>query len=239
VTGSRHAGHRAGADPAPDPAPDLARKGPEGAPDPAGPAVADADEQWQVLDSELRARSHVVALRTDLVLMPDGTSAERDVVVHPGAVGIVALDDDNQVLMIRQYRHPVGRVLWEIPAGLRDVAGEPISVTAERELLEETGYRARDWRVLVDYFSSPGMTDERLRVYLARGLSEIDHAEREFVPRNEEAHILLAWVPLDRAVELFLAGDLHNGVAAVGILSAYAAGRDGFAGLRPVDAPER
>ena len=143
----------------------------------------------------------MVALRTDLVLMPDGTSAERDVVVHPGAVGIVALDDDDQVLMIRQYRHPVARMLWEIPAGLRDVEGEPISVTAERELLEETGYRARDWRVLADYFSSPGMTNERLRVYLARGLSEIGHAEREFVPENEEAHLLLAWVPLDRAVE--------------------------------------
>ena len=231
MTGSRHAGRPGGADPA--------LGSPEGAQHPAGPAVADADEQWQVLDSEVRARSHVVALRTDLVLMPDGTSAERDVVVHPGAVGIVALDDDNQVLMIRQYRHPVGRMLWEIPAGLRDVDGEPIAVTAERELLEETGHRARDWRVLVDYFSSPGMTNERLRVYLARGLSEIDHAEREFVPKHEEAHLLLAWVPLDRAVELFLAGDLHNGVAAVGILSAYAARRDGFAGLRPVDAPER
>jgi len=235
VTGSRHAGHQAGAGPAPDPAP----VGPQGELDPAGPALADADERWQVLDSDLRTRSHVVALRTDLVLMPDGTSAERDVVVHPGAVGIVALDDDDRVLMIRQYRHPVARMLWEIPAGLRDVEGEPISVTAERELLEETGYRARDWRVLVDYFSSPGMTNERLRVYLARGLSEIGHAERGFVPEHEEAHLLLAWVPLDRAVELFLAGDLHNGVAAVGILSAYAARRDGFAGLRPVDAPER
>jgi 8-oxo-dGDP phosphatase len=235
VTGSRHAAHRAGADPAPA----GARQGTEGEQDPAGPQVADAVEHWQVLDSVLRARSHVVALRTDLVLMPDGTSAERDVVVHPGAVGIVALDDDDRVLMIRQYRHPVGRMLWEIPAGLRDVDGEPISVTAERELLEETGHRARDWRVLVDYFSSPGMTDERLRVYLARGLSEIDHAERGFVPQHEEAHLLLDWVPLDRAVELFLAGDLHNGVAVVGILSAYAARRNGFAGLRPVDAPER
>ena len=232
MTGSRHSGRWADADPAPGPA----AKDPEGE---QHPAVADAGEQWQVLDSELRARSHVVALRTDLVLMPDGTSAERDVVVHPGAVGIVALDEEDQVLMIRQYRHPVSRMLWEIPAGLRDIEGEPIGVTAERELLEETGYRARDWRVLVDYFSSPGMTNERLRVYLARGLSEIDHAERGFVPKHEEAHLLLAWVPLDRAVELFLAGDLHNGVAAVGILSAYAARRDGFAGLRSVDAPER
>ena len=238
MTGPRQAGYRAGADPAPGGSPE-GPEGQEGQQGPEGPELADAAERWQVLDSVERARGHVVALRADLVLMPDGTSAERDVVVHPGAVGIVALDGDDQVLMIRQYRHPVGRMLWEIPAGLRDVAGEPAGVTAERELLEETGYRARDWHVLVDYFSSPGMTDERLRVYLARGLSEIGHAERAFVPRHEEAHLLLAWVPLDRAVNLFLAGELHNGVAAVGILSAYAARRDGFAGLRPVDAPER
>jgi 8-oxo-dGTP pyrophosphatase MutT (NUDIX family) len=235
VTGSRHAGYPADADPAPGEGP----AGPRDPESPRDPELADAAEQWQVLDSVERARSHVVALRTDLVLMPDGTSAERDVVVHPGAVGIVALDGDDRALMIRQYRHPVGRMLWEIPAGLRDVDGEPAGVTAERELLEETGYRARDWHVLVDYFSSPGMTDERLRVYLARGLSEIGHAERAFVPQHEEAHLLLAWVPLDRAVNLFLAGELHNGVAAVGILSAYAARRDGFAGLRSVGAPER
>ena len=235
MTGPRQAGYRAGADPAPGGSPE----GQEGQRGTESQELADTAERWQVLDSVERARGHVVALRADLVLMPDGTSAERDVVVHPGAVGIVALDGDDQVLMIRQYRHPVGRMLWEIPAGLRDVAGEPAGVTAERELLEETGYRAHDWHVLVDYFSSPGMTDERLRVYLARGLSEIGHAERAFVPQHEEAHLLLAWVPLDRAVSLFLAGELHNGVAAVGILSAYAARRDGFAGLRPVAAPER
>ncbi len=93
--------------------------------------------------------------------------------------------------------------------------------------------------MLADYFSSPGMTDERLRIFLARGLSEVAHAERDFVPEHEEAHLRLAWVPLDRAVELVLAGELHNGVAAVGILSAYAARRDGYARLRPADAPER
>jgi ADP-ribose pyrophosphatase len=223
VTGSRPARFPADTGPAPGGAPE----------------VADTAERWQVLSSVQHVRSHVVALRTDRVLMPDGTSAERDVVVHPGAVAIVALDDDDRVLMIRQYRHPVGRMLWEIPAGLRDVDGEPTRVTAERELLEEAGYRARDWHVLVDYFSSPGMTNERLRVYLARGLSEIAHAEREFVPQHEEAHLLLTWVPLDRAVELILAGELHNGAAIVGILSAYAARRIGYADLRPADAPER
>jgi 8-oxo-dGDP phosphatase len=205
----------------------------------SGPRIADTAEQWPVLSSAEHVRSHVVAVRTDRVLMPDGTSAERDVVVHPGAVGVVALDDRDRVLMIRQYRHPVGRMLWEVPAGLRDVEGEPVRVTAERELLEEAGYRARDWHVLADYFSSPGMTNERLRVFLARGLSEVAHAEREFVAEHEEAHLLLTWVPLDHAVELVLAGELHNGVAVVGILSAYAARQDGYAGLRPTGAPER
>src|SRR2546430_15954550 len=78
--------------------------------------------------------------------MPDGELAERDVVIHPGAVAVLALDDAQQVLLIRQYRHPVQRLLWEIPAGLRDVSGELPWATAQRELLEEAGYRARDWR---------------------------------------------------------------------------------------------
>ena len=114
--------------------------------------------------------------------MPDHQLAERDVVIHPGAVAVLALDDAHQVLLIRQYRHPVGRLLWEIPAGLRDVAGEPLWATARRELLEEAGYRARDWRVLADYYSSPGFSTERLRVFLARDLELVPAAERDFVP---------------------------------------------------------
>ena len=210
-----------------------------GRPVAGGPQLGDVAEEWPVLSSAELARGHIVALRTDRVLMPDGTSAERDVVVHPGAVGVVALDDDERVLMIRQYRHPVRRLLWEIPAGLRDVGGEPVALTAERELLEETGFRARDWHVLADYFSSPGMTSERLRIFLARGLSEVAEAERDFVREHEEAQLQFAWVPLQHAVSLVLAGELHNGAAVVGILSAYAARGDGFAGLRPADAPER
>jgi 8-oxo-dGDP phosphatase len=203
------------------------------------PHLADVPEQWPVLSSAESARGHLVTLRTDRVLMPDGTSADREVVVHPGAVGVVALDDDDRVLMIRQYRHPVGRLLWEVPAGLRDVGGEPVHLTAQRELLEETGHRARLWHVLTDYFSSPGVSTERLRIYLARGLSEVAAAERHFVAEHEEAQLQLAWVPIEDAVSLVLAGELHNGPAVVGILSAYAARRDGFAGLRPADAPER
>jgi 8-oxo-dGTP pyrophosphatase MutT (NUDIX family) len=140
------------------------------------------------------------------------------------------------VLMIRQYRHPVAHRLWELPAGLRDVSGEPPLVTAERELLEETGYRARDWQILIDYYSSPGISTEWIRVFLARDLAAVPAAQRDFVPRHEETQLQIGWVALDEALAAFIAGDLHNGVAAVGILSAYAARAGGFADLRSAGA---
>jgi hypothetical protein len=92
--------------------------------------------------------------------------------------------------------------------------------------------------VLVDYFSSPGISTERLRIYLARGLSLVPEQDRTYVRQHEEAHLVQAWLPLDEAVALLIAGELHNGVTAVGILSAYAARRDGFAALRDAHAPE-
>ncbi|HET9970710.1 MAG TPA: NUDIX hydrolase [Streptosporangiaceae bacterium] len=200
--------------------------------------IKDVPEAWPVVASDTLARGRLVTVRTDKVRMPGGNAAERDVVLHPGAVAVLALDDAGQVLMIRQYRHPVNHLLWEIPAGLRDVAGEPLLATAQRELLEEAGYRARDWRVLADYYSSPGFTTERLRIFLARDLELVPAAERDFVPEDEETQLLLAWVPLDEAVGKVLAGDLHSGPAAVGILAGYAARSQGYDRLRPADVPE-
>ena len=153
--------------------------------------LRDVAEVWPVVSSTEQARGPIVTLRNDLVRMPDGDVVPRQVVQHPGAVAVAALDEAGQVLMIRQYRHPVGRMLWELPAGLRDVAGEPLLQAARRELLEETGYRARDWHVLTDHYSSPGIITERLRVFLARGLAEVPAADRTFVPENEEARQLL------------------------------------------------
>ena len=207
-----------------------------------GYQVADAPAQWPVVSSAEQFEGRIISVRTDTIRSPDGNMAVREVVTHPGAVGVVALDDSgpaSRVLMIRQYRHPVGRLLWELPAGLRDVAGEPLLRTGRRELLEETGYRAARWNVLVDYFSSPGISTERLRVFLARGLELVPASERDFVPENEEAHLLVDWVPLDEAVRLAQAGELHNGVAVIGILAAHVASRSGFAGLRDADAPEQ
>jgi 8-oxo-dGDP phosphatase len=200
--------------------------------------IKDVRQAWPVVASDTLARGRLVTVRTDKVRMPGGNTAEREVVLHPGAVAVLALDDAGQVLMIRQYRHPVNRLLWEIPAGLRDVAGEPLLATAQRELLEEAGYRARDWRVLADYYSSPGFTTERLRIFLARDLELVPPAERDFVREDEEAALVQAWLPLDDAVRKVLAGDLHNGAAAVGILAGYAARSQGYDRLRPADVPE-
>jgi 8-oxo-dGDP phosphatase len=198
--------------------------------------IEDAVERWPVESSKELLRHWLITVRSDQVRMPDNHSAERTMVTHPGAVAIVALDDADRVLMIRQYRHPVSRLLWEIPAGLRDVDGEPLLATARRELLEETGYRAREWHTLVDYFTSPGFSTERLRIFLARGLEEA--GDTGYVRENEEKFLVTDWLPLHEAVRLALAGKLHNSSAVMGVLAAHAARPDGFAALRPADAPE-
>jgi 8-oxo-dGDP phosphatase len=200
--------------------------------------ISDQPEHWPVASSAELVRSKLVTVRSDKVRTPENHLAERDVVLHPGAVAVLALDDADRILMIRQYRHPVGRLLWEIPAGLRDVPGEEPWVTASRELMEEAGYRARNWRVLADYYSSPGYSTERLRVFLARDLEPIPAAERHFVPQDEEAHLLVDWLPLDEAVAKVFAGELHNGPAVLAIMAGYAARSDGYDRLRPADSPE-
>jgi 8-oxo-dGDP phosphatase len=191
-----------------------------------------------VLSSAQRAQGAFVTLRTDQVRMPDGQTVSRDVLEHPGAVAVVALDETGRVLLIRQYRHPAGGLLWEIPAGLRDVPGEPPRVTAERELREEAGCTADRWHLLADYFTSPGISNERLLVYLARDVTELAEAERDYQPEHEEAHLLTAWVPLEQVVDRLLSGEMHNGVTAVGILAAYAAQQGGFAALREAEQAE-
>jgi 8-oxo-dGTP pyrophosphatase MutT (NUDIX family) len=203
--------------------------------------IRDTAGRWPVTGSQVNARGRIVTLRTDSVRMPGGEIAVREVVEHPGAVAVVALDDRDRVLMIRQYRHPVAAELWELPAGLRDVEGEPLVHTAQRELMEEAGCRARYWRVLTDSYTSPGISTERMRIFLARDLTVVPEAERGYVPEHEEAYLTVEWVPLAEAVRLALCGHLHNGVAILGILSAYAAkvGQgEAFGALRHPEDPE-
>lgn len=202
-------------------------------------AVTDRPERWPVESSEVVYETgRIIAVRTDVVRSPaDGSELVRDVVLHPGAVGVVALDDDDRVLLLSQYRHPTGYRLLEAPAGLLDVADEPYHSAAARELYEEGHVRARDWRVLVDAFTSPGFTDESVRVYLARDLSHVPDGERH-VGQEEEADMPVVWAPLDDVADAVLAGRLHNAILCLGVLAALAARqRGGYDTLRPVDAP--
>ncbi|HTW18956.1 MAG TPA: NUDIX hydrolase [Mycobacteriales bacterium] len=176
----------------------------------------------------------VIDVRTDEVAMPGGTTATRDVVVHPGAVAVIALDDAGRVLLLQQYRHPVRRLLWEPPAGLLDKEGEPPLHAAQRELYEEAHLEADRWDVLVDAFTSPGMTDEAVRIYLARDVRPA--SAPRFVGEDEESDMPQRWVPLDEAVAGVQSGELHNPLAAIGLLAASLAAREAFAALRPADA---
>ncbi|MBF8189190.1 NUDIX hydrolase [Nonomuraea sp. K274] len=200
--------------------------------------ITDTPEVWDVVDTKERFEGYVIRVVTDTVKMPRDEVADRDYVVHPGAVAVLALDDQDRVLMIRQYRHPTRHLMWELPAGIRDVAGEPLVATAARELAEEAGYRAETWYTLIDLRSSPGMSDERVRVFLARDLTEIPEEDNSFVHRHEEIDMPVEWVPLADAVENALMGMIHSSPAVAGILAAYAASVEGFALLRPADAPE-
>ena len=192
-------------------------------------------ESWPVVSSREEYGNWLITVRTDEVRMPDDHVAQRTVVTHLGAVAVLALDDENRVLMIRQYRHPVGRELWEIPAGLRDAQGEALLDTARRELLEETGYSAREWHSLVDSYASPGITTERIRIFLARGLAA---TASDYQREGEEKFLRTEWVPLAEAAAAALAGKLHNSATIQGILAARLASLEGFSRLRPADAPE-
>jgi 8-oxo-dGDP phosphatase len=191
-----------------------------------------ADHDFETVASDTLYVGKIFALRADEVRMPGGNTARREVVEHYGAVAIVALDENNNVAMVYQYRQPVGRRLWELPAGLLDIGGEPPEHTAARELEEEAGLQARDWGVLVDVVSAAGFSDECVRIYLATGLTDIGRPEAH----DEEADLKLQWFPLTDAVKMVLSGEIVNSLAVAGILAARTIDRD-VQGLRPVDAP--
>ncbi|NLS08456.1 NUDIX hydrolase [Nesterenkonia sp. MY13] len=164
-----------------------------------------------------------------------GGTLSRIFIQHLSAVAVLAVNEDDEVLLINQYRHPVRMNLWEIPAGLLDVEGEPLLETAQRELAEEADLRAENWYTLTDFYTTPGASDEAIRVYLAQGLSEIPHGERH-TRQAEEAEITTAWVPLKEAVEAVLAGKIHNPSAANAILALHAVRTD-VGSLRDARAP--
>lgn len=189
---------------------------------------------FAVLSTEDIYVGRIIALRVDEVAMPGGGRAAREIVEHLGAVAVLALDEDDQVMLIHQYRHPLGRRNWELPAGLIDKRGEDPVETARRELVEEVGLAAGHWSVLVDVAASPGFTDEVVRVYLATDLATVERA----MEGDEEADLVARRFPLDEAVRMVLAGEIVNSAAIGGLLAAHAV-RTLSAPPRPADAPWR
>lgn len=208
-------------------------------PGPSGEPLTDRLVPRRVVDSRLLARGHVVDFVSDRVELSDG-DVDREYLRHPGAVGVVVLNEDDEILLIRQYRHAVRRELWEVPAGLLDHPGEDAAEAARRELAEEADLVASRWHVLVDAFTSPGCSDEAIRIYLARDIAPVPDAER-FTRTEEESEIVAAWVPLDDAENAVLNGGIHNPIAIMGVLAAVTARRRGWGGLRSTAAawPER
>lgn len=197
--------------------------------------VRDEPADLQVVETTTRYPGHIWDVRTDLVTIGD-QNVERDYIAHPGAVAVIALDDQDRLYLLRQYRHPVGMFLFEPPAGLIDVAGESPLVTAKRELAEEAGLEAQLWQVLVDFFTTPGGSSETIRIYLARDLTVRDGGRIE-TGEAEEIDLPGCWVPLDEAVSLVMQSRIGNPTAVVGILAAAQARSNGWSTLRSGDAP--
>lgn len=198
------------------------------------PVLADVAAHRDVVRSTQRFDGRVWDVRTDVVDLGGGEQVERDVVVHPGAVGIIAVDDNQQVLLVQQYRHPVSALLWEPPAGLLDMPGEDPLAAAQRELFEEAGYRASRWSVLLDVFMSPGGSSESVRLFMAQDLTPVAEAER-FLGEAEERTMITRWIPLAEARAGLFSGDLHSPLCVMGILAVTRVLVDSDASTRPVE----
>lgn len=200
--------------------------------------LADEPTAWPVTEQAELAVGHVFSMVRDTVRTPGGDTMTREYIRHPGAVGIIAVDDDERVVLVRQYRHPVAARLLEPPAGLLDVDGEDWQAAAARELAEEVGLAADTWHVLVDLYTSPGMGTEALRLFLARGLRPAPRPDG-FVPAAEEAAMETVTADLDDVAAAVLAGRVGNPALCIGILATLAARANGYRELRPADAPWR
>lgn len=191
------------------------------------PAAAEVTERRVVF------AGHIADTVSETFTIPEADGLTREFVEHPGAVVVLALDAEERVLAIRQYRHPVRSRLWELPAGILDHPGEDPLDAAARELAEETDYAADTWHLLLDFYASPGSLSESLRVYLARDLREIPASPRE----GEEAGIERAWIPLDELVDAVLDSRVGNGALVAAVLAAARHREHGFRELRPATAP--
>ena len=198
------------------------------------PRTAPPQHDFTIVSSDDIYEGKVMAVRRDEVRMPGGGTAVREILEHAGAVAIAALDAEDRLMMIYQYRHAVQRRLWEMPAGLLDHAAEDALETARRELAEEVGLAADEWSLLLDVVPSPGFSDESVRVFLATGLHDVGRPD--LGSDDEEADLETHWVALADALAMVFSGEIVNADTAAAVLAVHAV-RTGAARTRPVDAP--
>jgi ADP-ribose pyrophosphatase len=178
--------------------------------------LRDEKVDLELVSTDLVYEGAVWDVRSDTVRYGDGEMT-RQYVEHPGAAAVVALDDDENVVLIQQYRHPIKERDWEIPAGLLDVAGEPPLDTAKRELTEEVDLEADRWQHLISMHTTPGGNDEVVHLFLARGLRRV---ETDYEREHEESDMRVERLPLAAVIDGVLAGRLRNGILATGVLAA-------------------
>ena len=197
--------------------------------------LQDEPVSYEIRGREIVGKGRFLTLVSETVEF-NGVEIQREFVEHPGAVGVIVLDEDDRVLTIHQYRHPIRTRAWEAPAGLIDVEDETLLAAAQRELAEEVDLVASNWSVLLDLTTSPGMSNEGVRVFLARGLSA---APATFAREDEEADLELRWVPLDELVRAALDGTIRNVILISGVLAAASARDRGWRDLRTADSAAR
>lgn len=191
------------------------------------PTLVDDISPAPVTSSEVVWRGKIFDMRRD-TFEYGGSEITRDYLDHPGAVAILVLDENERVLLIQQYRHPIGTREWEIPAGILDVEGESPVTGAKRELAEEVDLVAAQWDLLADFATTPGGSNEVIRIYLARGLSDTAEA---FDREAEEADMVKRWVSLDELVDAVLARTVGNSILSIAALSAFASRAKGWSTL--------
>lgn len=181
--------------------------------------LADEPASWPVAESRVLHRDDwVLGLRRDTISAPGKPEEQfsRIVVEDPGAVVVLAVDEQERAVVLRQYRHPAGHRFVELPAGVLDAEGEDPEAAARRELLEEAGLEADEWRELLTSYPTPGKSAERHVIFLARGLREVEH---DFVATHEEAEMSLERVPVADLVDGILAGRLMDGPLVIAVLA--------------------
>lgn len=203
-----------------------------------GPGEAvDVPTAWPIRSHEVLGEGAVSDYVDDVVATPDGAAMHRQYLLHPGAVAVIALDEADRVVVVRQYRHPVGFQLIEPPAGLLDADGESWLAAAQRELAEEAMLAADDWRLLIDMFTSPGCNSESIRFFLARGLRDVPRPDG-FVVEHEELDMEICLVPLTDLLDGIYAGRVQSPTVVAGALALEAARLGGrLDSLRPADSP--